>query len=78
MTQPLIPSRAGRARVCVPLHMCVGDEVRPLPASWTLLFLLCLPSMSHLQNRDFDDFAGLQHMGFKNLRKPKLFPAFAV
>lgn len=27
---------------------------------------------------DFDDFAGLWHMGSENLRKLELFPAFAV
>ena len=59
--------------------MCERDDVRPVHASWVvLLFLLSILSISHLQNHDFDDFAGLWHMGSENLRKLKLFPAFAV
>lgn len=65
--------------VCVRVRACVRDDVRPVHASWVvLLFLLSMLSISHLQNHDFDDFAGLWHMGSENLRKLELFPAFAV
>lgn len=49
-----------------------------LHASWILLFLLHILNISHLQNRDFDDCAGLQHLGLENLCKPELFPEFAI